>query len=142
MWLKRPNKFILFIYLMHVCFFLYYILERPIVIDKHENQNPCFPSPCGPNSICRTISSNAVCSCSQNYIGTPPNCRPECVVNSDCSMSLACINDQCKNPCIGTCGPNTNCKVVSHTPMCFCISDFTGDPFSGCNRIVHSKKLK
>ena len=45
-----------------------------------QPSDPCFPSPCGPYSQCRNSGGNAVCSCLPNYVGNPPNCRPECLV--------------------------------------------------------------
>lgn len=68
-------------------------------------------------------------------IGSPPNCRPECLSNSECSSHLACINQKCKDPCPRVCGNNAECRVISHTPMCYCSSGFTGDPFSQCLEI-------
>jgi hypothetical protein len=126
---------------MFACLFLYLFLclEQPIIV---HDEIPCVPSPCGPNSICRVNGNRAVCSCMTNYIGRPPSCRPECVINSDCAMNLACVNEKCKNPCFGSCGPNTECRVVSHRPMCYCTAGFTGDPFSGCNRIIERKTLR
>lgn len=66
------------------------------------------------------------------FIGSPPNCRPECVSNTDCSRQLACINQKCRNPCIDSCGANAECHVVSHTAMCNCMPNYTGDPFTQC----------
>lgn len=109
------------------------VLEQPTLLV--EPINPCQPSPCGSNAICRVQSNRPVCSCVANYIGRPPNCRPECIVNSECSMNLACVNEKCINPCQGSCGPNAECRVVSHKPMCTCYPDYTGDPFFGCNKI-------
>lgn len=94
--------------------------------------NPCRPSPCGPNSKCRNINGLAVCSCLPNFIGSPPNCRAECVVNSQCSPDLACINQKCTSPCPDSCGINTQCKVINHSPICVCNLGFTGDPFMKC----------
>lgn len=72
----------------------------------------------------------------------PPNCRPECVISSECSQDKACINQKCKNPCVSeTCATNAICKVVNHNPICSCSSEFTGDPFVKCIRI-ESKKNK
>jgi hypothetical protein len=65
-------------------------------------------------------------------IGNPPYCKPECISNSECSSHLACINLKCKDPCPNTCGLNAQCKVVSHSPMCFCQPGYTGDAFAQC----------
>lgn len=107
-------------------------LQPPQHIRDEILKNPCQPSPCGPNSQCREINTQAVCSCLVNYIGSPPNCRPECLVSSECSLTKACINQKCGDPCSGTCGLNTNCQVINHSPICSCLPQFTGDPFTRC----------
>lgn len=94
--------------------------------------NPCQPSPCGPNSQCQVAGESPSCSCLPKFIGSPTNCRPECVSNSECSSHLACINQKCRDPCPGTCGANAECRVVSHTPNCICVIGFVGDPFTQC----------
>lgn len=94
--------------------------------------DPCQPSPCGPYSNCRVIDNHAVCSCQPNYVGNPPQCRPECVVSTDCTQNTACIDQKCKDPCPGTCGQNADCQVINHNPVCSCTSGYTGDPFFGC----------
>lgn len=94
--------------------------------------NPCQPSPCGPYSQCKDINNTPSCSCLPEYIGSPPNCRPECVVNVECSNQLACINQKCKDPCPGSCGANAECRVVNHVPMCICSTGYTGDAFVQC----------
>lgn len=40
---------------------------------------------------------------------------------------------KCKDPCIGTCGENAECRVVSHTPVCICFMGYIGDPFTSCH---------
>lgn len=97
--------------------------------------NPCDPSPCGPYSICREKDSHAICSCQHNYIGSPPNCRPECIVSSECSQDKACENQKCVDPCLGKCGVNARCQVINHNPSCSCSPGYTGDPFFQCNKI-------
>lgn len=97
-----------------------------------ENPNPCQPSPCGPNAECRVAGSSPSCSCLPQFIGSPPNCRPECVSNAECPSNLACINQKCKDPCPGVCGLNAECRVVSHAPNCVCLPNYFGDPFSQC----------
>ena len=101
--------------------------------------NPCLPSPCGPNSICRIVNNHAVCSCQPSCVGSPPTCRPECMVSSDCPQNRACINQKCQDPCPGTCGFNAICQVVNHNPVCCCAPGFTGDPFTRC--LIQQRKL-
>jgi len=96
---------------------------------------PCNPSPCGPNSQCREINGQAVCSCVPGFIGSPPACRPECIVSSECGQNEACSNQKCRNPCPGTCGVGARCEVVNHNPICSCPARFTGDPFIRCQPI-------
>ena len=94
---------------------------------------PCNPSPCGPNSHCRTINEQAICSCIHGYGGVPPSCRPECVVNSDCARDRACHNLKCIDPCLGSCGFAAKCSVINHNPVCICPPRYTGDPFRQCS---------
>lgn len=104
--------------------FIAAVREKPI--------NPCQPSPCGPNSQCHEVNFQAVCSCLPSYVGSPPGCRPECTVNSECAQNKACIKQKCSDPCPGTCGLNANCQVINHSPICSCTIKFTGDPFIRC----------
>jgi hypothetical protein len=99
----------------------------------------CQPSTCGPNAECKIINDFPSCSCLPEFMGSPPNCKPECISNGECSSQLACINQKCKDPCIGSCGSNTDCFVVSHTPMCTCVQAYTGDPFTQCNPVVNGE---
>lgn len=94
--------------------------------------DPCKPSPCGPNSICHATPSGAVCACQMGMLGSPPSCKPECVVSAECSLQQACINKKCVDPCPGSCGQNALCQVINHNPICTCNSGFTGDPFTRC----------
>lgn len=97
-----------------------------------EPVDPCQPSPCGPNSECNVRGESPACSCAQNYIGVPPNCRPECTINPECASHLACIQQKCRDPCAGLCGIGASCSVVNHHAVCACPEGFTGDPFSNC----------
>lgn len=111
-----------------------YSIEYIYVISAMKPQSPCEPTPCGPNSVCQQINMQAVCSCLPNYVGLPPSCRPECVVNSECDTSKACINQRCDDPCPNTCGLKAHCLVRNHNPICTCPADMTGDPFTQCYR--------
>lgn len=105
---------------------------RIMEIIPEAKRDPCNPSPCGPNSQCREINGQGVCSCVQGYNGSPPQCRPECVVSSECSATQACVNQKCVDPCRGTCGSNARCEVINHSPICSCQVGQTGDPFKSC----------
>lgn len=72
------------------------------------------------------------CTCQIGYLGSPPNCRPECIINSDCQSTLACIREKCVSPCEGACGINVECTVINHIPICTCVKGYSGDPFKSC----------
>lgn len=97
--------------------------------------NPCQPSPCGPNSFCKELKGQAICSCATSYVGSPPSCRPECVVSAECPSNKNCLNHKCVDPCVNTCGYDTTCRVINHNPICSCRIGYTGDPFSRCYAI-------
>lgn len=106
-----------------------------IIVTVPDEIHPCTPSPCGPNSQCREYNGQAICSCLPGFMGAPPTCRPECIVNSDCKQNEACFNRKCRDPCPGTCGTNAKCQVISHSPVCICLPGYTGDPFTRCHFI-------
>lgn len=108
---------------------------KPIAEKPRDPVNPCIPSPCGPNADCRVIGESPACSCLANYIGAPPNCRPECTINPECPYNRACMNQRCIDPCPGSCGSNAKCAVINHTPSCSCDIGYTGDPFQGCTPV-------
>lgn len=110
-----------------------------VLVFPDKPSNPCLPSPCGPNSACRVVNLQAVCSCLPSYNGSPPNCKPECIVNSECPPTKACINQKCIDPCGGTCGINTKCRVINHSPICSCEEGYTGDPFTNCFIVTRKK---
>lgn len=103
------------------------------VVVPDPPSDPCYPSPCGANAICRVRNGAGSCSCVQNYFGDPYiNCRPECVQNSDCPGSRACINMKCRDPCANACGFNAICRVAHHQAVCSCEPGFTGNPLRAC----------
>lgn len=69
-------------------------------------------------------------------IGSPPNCRPECIVNSDCELNRACIQQKCQDPCLGNCGIRARCQVINHSAICSCPAKTTGDPFVRCIEVT------
>lgn len=99
-------------------------------------QNPCNPSPCGANAVCR----DGVCTCMPEFHGDPYTaCRPECVQNPDCPLDKACVRNKCFDPCIGVCGQNAKCTVINHTPMCACPDGMSGNAFAACYPVIQGK---
>ncbi|BES97160.1 PTI [Nesidiocoris tenuis] len=116
-----------------------FIICRPY--EAPPVTKPCLPSPCGPNSVCREVNDQAVCTCVPGYFGSPPSCRPECLVNSDCPQARSCINMHCSDPCPGTCGIGAECMVINHNPICKCSNGMTGDPFVRCYPIPQAAPI-
>lgn len=102
-------------------------------------KDPCQPSPCGLNSNCVVINEQASCSCLPEFLGSAPNCRPECISNSDCPGNKACVNRKCNDPCVSACGSAATCHVSNHVPICYCPDGFTGNPFTNCYKLEQSK---
>lgn len=116
----------------HLSLFFVCLFAAALPPVQSAPQNPCVPSPCGPNAQCQAHGESPSCSCLPGFIGVPPSCRPECISNSECPSHQACINQKCRDPCPGLCGANAECHVVSHTPRCVCLPGFVGDPFIQC----------
>lgn len=99
-----------------------------------EKPDPCHPSPCGANAVCKERNGAGSCTCLLEYVGDPyTGCRPECVLNSECPQNKACVNNKCVNPCAGVCGANAECRVINHAPSCSCISGHVGNPLVACH---------
>lgn len=93
----------------------------------------CHRDRCGANAVCKNVYGHIVCECYPGYYGNPYlACHPECVLNTDCDRAKACLNNKCTDPCIGVCGVSAKCQVVNHVPVCYCASDYTGDPLTNC----------
>lgn len=139
-WIQN-KRFSLSLERVHILLYVFYIIfydsvnARTISVMQpvtDEPRNPCLPSPCGPFSQCQNINGIPSCSCLPTYMGSPPTCRPECTINSDCPSTRACINERCRDPCLGSCGLNAICNVFNHIPSCNCMQSYSGDPFTGC----------
>jgi hypothetical protein len=103
-------------------------------IPYEPPSNPCYPSPCGVNAVCKERNGAASCTCAPEFFGDPhAGCRPECVMNSDCPRTQACANNKCFDPCPGTCGINAQCLVSNHAPSCRCVDGYIGNPLRACN---------
>lgn len=110
--------------------------------DPTEPINPCNPSPCGTNAVCQEQNRAGSCTCLPEFFGDPyTECRPECVMNSDCPKTKACRNMKCQDPCVGVCGLNSECHVTNHSPYCSCFAGFTGNPSTSCHEIQRRTTL-
>ena len=108
------------------------------VVSEPPKQSPnlCNPSPCGANAACREEFGSAICQCLPEYFGDArQGCKPECVLNSDCSSTQVCVNQKCRDPCPGLCGNNAECRVVNHFASCYCPQGHTGNPLESCKII-------
>lgn len=108
-------------------------------------QNPCsVVQPCSEPSECRVLPTSPVrtmvCVCPSGYVSSGSGtCRPtkpilkiECARDSDCPSDKSCVNAICKNPC--ACGPNADCSVVNHKPICSCVLGYDGNPDVVCTK--------
>lgn len=110
---------------------------------KAEYLNPCEPSPCGANAECKVQGNAGSCTCHADYYGDPyQGCRPECLVDSDCSLVLSCSRNKCIDPCPGACGYNADCYATNHKPSCNCQIGYTGNPLSMCSLLRGEYKIQ
>ena len=101
-------------------------------LAETEREDPCGANICGPYSQSSVHGSRCACSCQPGTIGSPPACRPECVLHPDCPSSQACVQSKCSDPCERACGQNARCKPINHRPVCTCFEGFQGDPVVAC----------
>lgn len=124
------------------CSSLLYLTTYSCVLVIEIPRNPCNPSPCGANAICRELNGAGSCTCLDEYFGDPyVGCRPECLVNNECPQDKACLGKKCLDPCPGSCGINAVCSVNNHIPECSCLPGFTGDALHLCREIVEISKI-
>ena len=93
--------------------------------------NPCLHDPpCAPTADCRVRQHSASCVCPPGTIGNPfvlcsPREEPvvtevpECVVDTDCPSGMACLDQDCKNPCyeLEPCDKTAFCEVIDTAPF-------------------------
>lgn len=122
---------------------IWLVFPPPLAEPVVEVVSPCEPSPCGANAICKESNGVGSCLCLPDYYGNPyESCRPECVSNSECSPSLACVRNKCTDPCPGVCGTHAQCHVINHVPQCTCDPGFTGNAYQLCSAIpLQSRKF-
>lgn len=124
---------------INILYWTFFILKCNIIFPDPKQNDPCIPSPCGPNAICQKRGNTVVCTCPPDLLGDPTSvsgCRPECVLSSDCPGDKACINTKCVNPCSrSVCGFGADCTVINHSPLCSCPHPKAGNPFIECHDV-------
>lgn len=118
--------------------FKYCAIEKKPPEISHDQSDPCYPSKCGVNTVCRRSGQSAICECIPGYNGSPYDrgCFPECSINSDCAANKACSNYKCVDPCKGNvCGYRAICTTINHSPICSCPDNMAGDPFTECREL-------
>lgn len=76
---------------------------------------------------------SAVYQCLEPPCREPKNLYFECTIDDECLANRSCIQNQCLDPCnTFSCGTQTRCSVVEHSPMCSCLDGYIGDPNVAC----------
>lgn len=101
--------------------------------------NECEEQPCHQSAECINLRGSYRCVCPQGTAGDPvgTGCLipHQCRLDSDCSDSQACVQNNCTDPCtLVDCGDNTICSVVDHAAGCQCQPGYIGDA-SGCFKV-------
>ena len=113
-------------------------LSKTNLTIEEDKTDICNPNPCGPGATPTPGQGICKCKCSPGLFGDPyQGCRPECIINSDCSRDLACSSNKCVDPCPGTCGQHATCSVINHIPTCVCLKGFVGNAFEECFERKH-----
>ena len=120
--------------LKHFSITLFHLLDEP-------KPDICSPGSCGPGALASPSQGVCKCTCSPGLQGDPYHhgCKPECIINTDCTRDLACSNNKCVNPCPGTCGQHATCSVINHIPTCVCKQGFVGNAFEECVKSKHDQ---
>lgn len=79
---------------------------------------------CGRNAHCEAKDHVGKCECNQGFTkDVSGDCiRIECLKNSDCPDSSACIDSKCQLGCKlpNICPPNSICTSTAHEQKCSC----------------------
>lgn len=106
--------------------------------------NPCvYDNVCSPRAECTPQNHMPICKCHEGFYGNPyVDCKREpqveCTVDSECPSRLACINNECVNPCttLEPCLQPSKCEVVPSLPVrtmiCICPEGYVSSGNGTC----------
>lgn len=109
--------------------------------------DPCKTlEPCDRPSRCEVVPSlplrTMICICPDGYVSSGSGtCKPTepvrdiggCISDSECPSDKACVNGICRDPC--NCGPDAECRIKDHKPVCSCLQGYYGNPEIECSKI-------
>lgn len=116
--------------------------------------NPCasnYNPPCAQNALCTVRAHSTICRCPDDLPdGNPLSfCErrpldegPECTMDYECPSKLACIRNQCVEPCkeLSPCAKSAKCSVIDSSPVrtmvCECPELWVPDANGECRQIV------
>lgn len=119
------------------------LIQCTLIKPHHDpTKDPCKPSPCPDNVKCFSYDNKvAICdNCASPDSYNNPQCRPQCTTESECPSNMACINRRCEDPCLNSCGINSECTVIGHKPNCRCMNGMIGNPYEGCKYPAKDEK--
>lgn len=111
-------------------------------------KNPCsLANVCDPSQECKPFNHTVECVCPPGFEGTPGVACTKvdvvgCRLDTDCPLSEACLNGECKDPCkaFEPCAPTAICEVRPTEPyrtmICVCPPDTVGYAAEECLKPV------
>lgn len=106
------------------------------------SENECANSPCAYGAQCVNEKGGYKCVCPQGQTGDAykggcilenGSSKSQCLQNSDCADTLACVRGTCISPCSSlVCGPNAYCEPENHAAWCRCRVGYEKGPDGDC----------
>ncbi|XP_026683575.1 LOW QUALITY PROTEIN: neurogenic locus Notch protein-like [Diaphorina citri] len=107
----------------HVC-------KDNLCIPQCSGDNDCaLNEKCSNGTCVLTCLSHADCYPGGGSLCLANLCTRGCSADTDCPAALSCRSAECVDPCSpAPCGPNAQCSVANHRPLCSCPAGLMGLP--------------